>query len=274
VQVGTYTGNAAWALLALLAAHETGGGSQYLEAATRLGSWIVTNCRTGGVRGGYSGGVEGWEPGPGSTGQTRLFYRSTEHNLDLFAAFSRLAALTGDPTWSERAAHARTFVESMWNATGGHFWTGTQGESEGDDRINDIVVPLDAQSWSLLAIYEWLADTDRLRAVAYAESHCAVGDGFDFDSDQEGVWIEGTAQMGVVYRALGRQTALETLMAALETHRNSTGGFPATDLAELHAGPTASPWWTYYHRLHVGATGWVGMAECGVNPFWFPRQVP
>jgi hypothetical protein len=269
VQVGTSAGNSAWAMLALLAAFESLGDSPYLEAAIRLGSWVENNCGVGGVLGGYSGGFEGWEPGPQNPGQTRLLYRSTEHNLDLYAAFSRLAGMTGEQVWSERAQHARTFVEGMWNANDGHFWTGTMGTMEGDDTINTTVVPLDAQSWTLLAMRDWQQDPDHLRALSYAETHCSVSGGFDFDSDQEGVWVEGTAQMGVVYRSLA-SAAFEQVLQGLQPLRGSNGGFPATSLEELHAGPSASPWWTYYHRYHVGATAWVGLAECGTNPFWFP----
>ena len=31
--------------------------------------------------------------------------------------------------------------------------------------------------------------------------------------------------------------------------------------------------WIYYHRLHVGATAWLVLAEQGVNPFW-PTDPP
>jgi len=271
VQVGTSVGNAAWALLGLLGAFESLGDSKYLDAAVRLGSWIENNCRVVGALAGYSGGFEGWEPGPNSAGQTKLLYRSTEHNLDLFAAFSRLARLTGNDTWSERAQHARTFVQSMWSASEGHFWTGTVGVTEGDDTINTSVVPLDAQSWTLLSMRDWQQDADHLRGISYAETHCSVAGGFDFDSDQEAIWIEGTAQMGVLYRLLGRAASYQQVMDTLAGLRGPNGGFPATSAAELHAGPSASPWWTYYPRYHVGATGWVGLAECGTNPFWFPN---
>ena len=157
----------------------------------------------------------------------------------------------------------------MWNPGAGHFWTGTQGASAGDSTINTAVVPLDAQSWTLLAMRDWQTDADRLRAVEFAEEHCGVGNGFDFDSDATGIWVEGTAQMASLYSSLGRESRRELTMTTLESLRDTSGGFHAVAPATLAAGPDSSPWWTYYHRLHVGATAWVGFAECGLNPFWF-----
>jgi hypothetical protein len=42
---------------------------------------------------------------------TKLMYKATEHNIDLYAAFLQLYLITGDEVWSERANHARQWVE-------------------------------------------------------------------------------------------------------------------------------------------------------------------
>src|SRR5437764_5175993 len=102
------------------------GERRYLQAAERIGDWVARNCSSpDGV--GYLGGYNGREPHP-----LPAPYRSTEHNLDLYVAFKRLFRITAEPIWNERAGRALRFVEKMWNAGEGIFWTGT---SE-DDKTN------------------------------------------------------------------------------------------------------------------------------------------
>ena len=121
VQVSTSTGNMAWAMLALLAYYEKQGGAQYLAAAERMGDWVESNCRATNGAGGYTAGFEGWETDP----PTKLTYKATEHNIDLYAAFQRLYLITGQQKWRDRADHAKAFVVAMWDSTGHKFWTGT-----------------------------------------------------------------------------------------------------------------------------------------------------
>ncbi|MCS7227317.1 MAG: hypothetical protein NZ821_10035, partial [Gloeomargarita sp. SKYB31] len=140
---GSTTGNLAWAMLALLNYYEKYGGDPYLEAAAALGNWVEAHARDTRGAGGYTGGYEGEEPSP-----TRLLWKSTEHNLDLYVAFERLYRITGESVWRERAEHARQFVEAMWNDEAGFYWTGTLDDGV---TINSQAVPLDAQTWALLA---------------------------------------------------------------------------------------------------------------------------
>jgi len=143
-QVSTHTGNVAWAMLALLAYHEAGGGDKYLRAAIRMGDWIEVECHDDRGAGGYTGGYEGWEPTP-----EKIYYKSTEHNIDLFAAFQRLYQITGDDRLQERAAWSKGFVLAMWDPIEKKFWTGTKVDGV---TINKDNIPLDAQPWALLAL--------------------------------------------------------------------------------------------------------------------------
>lgn len=105
--VSTHTGNVAWAMLALLGYYESYGGEEYLKSAIAMGEWIEQNCRDQqGI--GYTAGYTGWEGK-----QQKLSYKSSEHNLDLYAAFTRLYLLTGEPVWHERGDRAREFVLTM-----------------------------------------------------------------------------------------------------------------------------------------------------------------
>lgn len=52
--------------------------------------------------------------------QTKILWKSTEHNIDVYVAFTRLYEATGEKVWKDRALHAKTFVKAMWDETEGH----------------------------------------------------------------------------------------------------------------------------------------------------------
>ena len=263
--VGTHTGNMAWAIIGLLSYYEQAGRSQYLDAAKVLAEWIQAETRDARGAGGYTGGYDGWEPtsnNPG--GQTKLLWKSTENNIDVYVAFTRLYRATGDATWQARAAHARQFVEAMWNDTGEHFWTGT---TEDGVTINEDNIPLDIQAWAIMAFDSYNS------AVHWAESNCyteADGfQGFDFNNDTDGIWFEGTAHMAIAYQInedmSKSQACLEALRKAQATGTNANGkGL----IAASHDGVTTGFGWDYHSRLHVGATAWYIFAEMRYNPYW------
>ncbi|KAA0238485.1 MAG: hypothetical protein EDM74_06700 [Armatimonadetes bacterium] len=264
IQLSTNTGNVAWAMLALLAFYESHGGEPYLDAATTLGEWVEINCRDERGAGGYTAGFEGWEPNP-----DKLSYKATEHNIDLTPAFQRLASLTGTPAWNTRADHAKRFVLAMWDAEEDKFWTGT-----GDDgvTVNTDVIPLDIQSWAILALRD---ESDPYwGALDYAESHHRAGDGFDFNDDLDGVWFEGTAQMVVALSSIGRQERAKQILDYLHTRQKATGALSAADRDGLTTGFQLSDGtpWLYYNRSHVGATAWLVLAEENANPFWLGTE--
>ncbi|MBV8886395.1 MAG: hypothetical protein JO235_20705 [Chroococcidiopsidaceae cyanobacterium CP_BM_RX_35] len=260
-QISTHTGNVAWAMLALLGYYETYGGNPYLVAAKKMGEWIEQNCHA--ANSGYIGGFSGWEPKPNP-----ITYKSTEHNIDLYAAFKRLYLITGDRVWQERANYAKQFVQSMWDQTEGKFWTGTQADGE---TAYKNVVPLDVQAWAVLAFRE--EGKPYQQALKYAEKHHKVDQGFTFNHDGDGIWYEGTAQMAVAYQRTGQSQKSKTLISTLKAGQDKSGGLYTTNQAELRTGfimPDGNPW-NYYRRIHVGATAWMVLAEKGVNPFWLGK---
>ena len=259
-QVSTHTGNVAWAMIGLLSFYEHAGGDTYLRAAERMGDWVELNCYNATGIPGYTGGFDGWEGN-----QTRLTYKSTEHNIDLYVAFRKLYLLTNNETWNVRADKAKGFIGSLWDASEGRFWTGTL--SDGNE-INREPIPLDVQTWSNLALED--RETQYLRALRYAELHHSNDTGFDFNEDRDGIWYEGTAQMAAAYRVTGNTTSWQKVVANLTAIQDVSGGIPAASRDELTTGfnVTEGVPWLIYHRLHIGATGWMVFAEEGRNPFW------
>ena len=258
--VGTSAGNMAWTMLALLSYYEQVGGEEYLTAAERMGEWIVRHCRDSRGQGGYTAGYEGWEPTP-----KKYTHKSTEHNLDIYAAFQRLYLLTDHPAWKERANHALRFVQSMWDGTEKKFWTGTISDGV---TIYKNVVPVDVQAWALMALKDH--EQPYLQSLDYAESQLMVGQGFDFNQDTDGVWFEGTAQMAAAFSGIGRCDRQKQIVDFIKSAQHPSGGVYATDREEISTGfhlANGMPW-LYYQRLHTGATSWLVLAENGLNPFW------
>jgi hypothetical protein len=100
-----------------------------------------------GVSGAYTGGF--------ANSGTRLQWKSTEQNIDVYAFFSLLGRVSGLAAWAARASTARRFIVSMWNPAAGRFSLGTMTDGV---TTNDNPQTEDVNSWSCLA----LASRDRL----------------------------------------------------------------------------------------------------------------
>jgi hypothetical protein len=267
-QVGSYAGNMAWAIIALVRFWELSREDKFLQGAALLADWVESTCRDESGFGGYLGGFERWEPTPG-----RVRWKSTEHNIDLHVAFSRLCHATGDARYCERAAHAKAFVESMWDPDLGCFLTGTKPSDSGEQR-NSSVIPLDVQAWAVLADLQG----DRPCISCAQQRHGCSQDGFsgfDFNTDRDGIWFEGTAHMVLAYQEKGDLSQANVYLTELiraqasSCHANGHGLVAAS-----HDGVTTgfdnidgSPW-LLYCRQHVGTTAWFIFALQHHNPFW------
>ncbi len=264
-QVSTHTGNVAWTMLALLSYYEMRGGEKYLNTVKQLGKWVIKNCKNNKSPKGYTGGYEGWERSSrNKEGQKKLTYKSTEHNIDLYSAFSRLYEITHDEKWNNSAEIAKKFVIAMWDDEQGKFWTGTK---EDGMSINKDVIPVDIQAWSILALGDdW---EPYKRALSYAESNHFLLGGFDFNEKPDGIWYEGTAQMAVAYHVTGQEEKWKKTLRVIEEIQLKSGAILATNANQLTTGFYLSDGseWLYYRRPHLGATAWYILARNGTNPF-------
>ena len=260
-QVGSATGNLAWAALALLTLADATDDPRYAVGAAQIASWAAAQSYDGHAPAGFNGGLYGYDDAA-----QRLGWKSTEHNTDLAAVFDWLGRLQPAAGWREKAAIARGFVAAQWDTVSARFWVGILPDGITPNRANS---GLDAQLWPLLLAHppiEWQA------SLASVEHRYAVRDGFDFNDDRDGVWWEGTAQAALVYRVLGRADKADRLLAALGRRFSPGGLIWATDAARITTGLALSPDSTiddfYYFRLpHLGATAWTALAARGWNPF-------
>jgi hypothetical protein len=261
-QAGSDTGNLAWAMLALLGLHHTGAGGEYLRGAERIAAYLEKSFSAPG----FTGGTFGGEPRP-----RRNSWKSTEHNVDLAAAFARLADATHDAHWALRARQARDFVAAMWDGKRGCFAAGTGLDGKTPNRF----LALDAQLWPLLALPGGVARYGA--ALGTARSRMAVDGGFAYSEAGGAVWTEGTAQAALVMALTGHKQDYARLMRAVERNRDSDGRYFASARDSdtgfrLDTDPSRAR--RYFRTPHLGALAWVAMARRQFNPFTFTTIAP
>lgn len=261
-QVGTATGNVAWAALLLLATYEATHERRYLDTAATLMAWIDKQTFGSESPAGYIGGYFGHEPTPRRQG-----WKSTEHNVDAYAAFRWLALRTGDARWNAAAQRARGFVDTMWQPGDGRFAIGTRDDGR---TLNGEPSALDASLWPLIAVPESAASWRR--ALDWTRRHHAAGGGYGFNARPDGMWTEGTGQAALVLRASDRGEEARALWPLLLAQRAPSGMLFATPEPRIRTGLSIGPDSTtedfyYYHLPHLGATAWAVLAASGWNPF-------
>jgi hypothetical protein len=256
-QDGTSTGNVAWAALALLTLHQATKQESFLADAKRLIDWEIVNTSSGS---GFRGGFHGYDPQ-----QVRLTWISTEHNVDVYAAAAWLFRLTGEQKYADAASEARRFLERAFASN--HFLLGTKPDGSLAD---SGMLALDVQLWPWMALPD--APAQWRSALDFAATHLAVKDGFDFNGDRDGLWVEGTAQASLAYRIAGDPRRSAQLLMTLETNRTPSGFLNATREARVSTGLSLDPTKTeadffYFRRPHLGATAWATLAALAWNPF-------
>lgn len=258
---GAFTGNQAWAGMALARLYDVTGEQKYLDGALRLGEWIQTNASdTTRAPFGYTGGED-------ADGIPATF-KSTEHNIDVTAFFTQLAQLTGDDVWAERAALAAGFVEAMQQPDG-HLATGTHPDGV---TVNDSPIPEDPQTWSSLATGDQRYDTALDWTIEQLPAADGPYRGTSFsDADRSKVWFEGNGHLALALRsrdAPGDAVRVDELLASVElAQRQAPNGDGRGIVAASSDGLETGFDDRYYASLHTGATAWYLLAITGLNPF-------
>jgi hypothetical protein len=251
-QAGTATGVMGWAMLLWI-----GLGGAYRAPALRAADFIETHLR--GPRG-YAGGFFGFEPVP-----QRVDWVSTEHNIDLAASFAALGR-------ADSARHAAAFVASMWQAEQGCFAMGLHP----DGSLNRGSA-IDANLWPLLAAGAnpaWRASLPWVLRHHGLPANQPLADieGVDFNTDRDGIWLEGTAITALVCKRQGMPGAAARFMATLRGNTAPGGLIYASTVPRLTTGlstglkPGEADFF-YYRRPHIAPTAWAVLAELGANPF-------
>ncbi len=265
-QAGSDSGNMAWAMLALLTLQVASGDAHYRDGALRLARWVEGTLDTRGA-GGFIGGYFGNEPAP-----QRLGWKSTEHNTDLAAAFGWLARATGDAHWQQRADGAARLVAAMWSDDCGCFAVGTAE----DGATENPLLALDAQVWPLLALPGAVAQHGSV--LQTIERRLRFESGYAYSEAGGGLWIEGTAQVALLFELLHQPERARALRVAIDGERSANGGYYASSTAATPTGFTLAtdpnkPR-VYFRLEHLGAAAWAALAQQHYDPFTGGRRLP
>lgn len=259
-QVGTATGNAAWAALLLLTVHDSSHDRRYLDAAVAQLHWIRAHT-LGTSPAAYEGGVFGYD-----NAQRPQHWKATEHNLDVYAAATWAARETGDTGLAQQARVAGDFVHAMWDANQHRFLVGTLDDGKTPSRDKSGI---DAQTWPLLAFDPRPAEWNQV--WPWIESQHRSGDGYGYRRQPDGVWTEGTAQVATTMQASGKPVpaALWQLLLAQQSRGGMLYATPQPRIStDFAIGPNSTyADFFYYHQPHLGATAWAALAARGWNPF-------
>jgi hypothetical protein len=293
---GSSTGDMAWAGMALCHLYHKTQDSNYLTGAMKLANWIYHNTYDTRGAGGYTGGVD--------AGNNKITYKSTEHNIDTYAFFNMVASETGNSVWTTRAQWAANFVASMWNSTGGFFWTGTGNDGV---TINTSNIPEDCQTWSYLAFHDnsyaasldWVTSnlitidtpqtinsklTGNIRILGETFASLSLREttpsqSYDQPPDPNAVWLEGTAHTVDALLLRGNGSDVQAAFFLLENIRTAqrklgtgqtVGGAaipPGEGIIAASSVLNTGFGSSYYPNLHIGATGWSALAAQLANPF-------
>lgn len=259
----SFTGNMAWAGIALLQLHHATHDQKYLDAALAIAAFIQASAYDTRGKGGYTGGLKG--------NGDKLMWKSTEHNIDLYGFFTMLGATTHDAQWKADARHALALVKAMWNKRGGYYFIGTGLDGKTVNR--DDPTPEDVQTWSFLSTHLTAHQGSIDWALANLSATSGDFSGLAFEErDRTGVWFEGTAHAAAALQARGATgdlNAAELLLLDVETGQASAPNADGNgvDAASKDGLKTDDSGDAYYAALHIGATGWYCIARQAGNPF-------
>lgn len=253
------TGDVTWAGLALAQLYAATGNTRYLTAAIGIGRWIQANCLSNRGPGGYTGGYD-------SGG--RITWKSTEHNIDVFALFRLLARLTGQHVWLTWAQHARRFVVAMWDWPPGVFDIGTTANGVSS---NESVQAEDVNTWSYLALQEPAYETSVDWVMQNLTSHAGRFQGVSLSTcDRSGVWFEGTAHLADALQSSPDPDDIQAAAGYLADLRYAQAHGPDADglgiMAASENGLTDCQGDFVYASLHTGTTAWYILAAKAIDP--------
>ncbi|HMA34199.1 MAG TPA: hypothetical protein VKY74_06920, partial [Chloroflexia bacterium] len=193
--------------------------------------------------GGINGGFEAETVGVGYHS-----WGSTEHNIDVYAASLYY------PGFAAQAAQVRWFLDNtVWDGVNNR-WDG--GRADPRD-------PLDVNAWGVSAlgasgVHNYGAALDYV-LTHHRNTQNGI-DAFDFDSDRNDIWFEGTGQMIVAFKEVGRTSDASYFFSQLLKGQAANGGVPYSLLG------TSNGYWTMSAAHAVSSASWLIFADAGFNP--------
>ena len=234
--------------------------TKYLPLAEAIADWLISlQAIDGGMMGGH---------------HPNLHFISTEHNADAYAALRNLYLLTQKPIYAQKAEEFKKWImEVAYIPADKRFGNGK----------DDPNYALDTSSWTVLALGKEVEQVlDIAETVAqntqYYDCKQTNVEGFDFggpyyDSpypDKDAVWFEGTSQMILAYRTVGKNDKAEHFLNETQkcltesTYHAKTFGLPYASNAGT---PAYGGWQMTNTPLCLSSTAWYLFAKLNFNPF-------
>ena len=264
-QVGTNVGNTAFAALALLQYDARYGAPEYVALACKLMDRVIAEYSHAAP--GFIAGYDGWAEGTPPVVYPHT-YKSTEHNIDAYAVFSRLYTLTGEQRYKDAADSALAFLLSMYDAENRYFYTGTKDDGVTPNRDQTV---LDTQVWTALALGDAFEPYAAALATAEKCRSNEGGYGFTVTDGTKGWWAEGTAFTALMYRMRGENEKALGILSLLRDAQMDNGLFYAASQDGMPTGIglfDGTPW-TYSHTEHIAPAAWYVLAVFGLDPYTF-----
>lgn len=240
-----YVGANAWVVVAI--AHyekRTLDTITYHVMGERAVNWMrLFQQADGGINGGLdaSGVVISWA--------------STEHNQDSYPVLAHFS-YPGD------AGDVKSFLDNVvWEPSAPRWWQGRNDPANPLD-VNPLGVsalgPSGTRNYQLSLNYPM---THHLNTQEWGKGKNRVPvDGFDFNSDHNDIWLEGTAQMVKAFKLVGRTADANYFLQEMLKVQQSNGGVPYSVKGSFNGDFTMSK------AEAVASTGWLVIAIENINP--------
>jgi hypothetical protein len=231
-------GQTVWMSLAVAKYEQlTGDVQTYHDMGKRALDWAFTfQAPDGGINGGIEGGH-------------LARYAGTEFNEDVYASSSYYGG------HAEQTRRVREFID-------GHCWLSDHfGAGRGDVRD-----PLDVNAWAVASLgasgpHPYSSTLD----YNFAHHRLTLDgiDAFGFNSHKDDIWLEGTGEMVLSLKLVGRSGDAAHFLAEIVKAQRPNGGVPYS----LRG--TFNDYWTMTTAPCISSTAWLIISESGDNPFRF-----
>ena len=226
----SYAGNSAWMLQALNIYQKLRNDKTYYTVQKKLADFLLS------LQDSSDGGIKG------SKSDT---WKSTEHNIIAYCAIRNFGRLNNVSSYTTSAEKIKTFL------TGSSIWNGERFNRG----KNDSTKVVDVQASGVL-----LLGSSYSKALTWAEKNLKLSKtynsqtvaGFDFDSNLDTVWLEGTLQMALSFYKSNNTSNGDTYYnEALKTVQSDGSIILATNKG------TAGDSWTLQAWRAIAPTSWL-----------------
>ncbi len=235
------------------------------RVATALTFIDETKSTSGTTQGLYLGGYGDYSGPNGSfVPSTQISWASTEHNIDIWHAFMRAAAVLGGSYESKADALQQAMASKLLSSDKGRYNQGmtTTGPDTAD--------PLDVSSWGAMQLYATgrfgaaNISIDSLDAFKVSRSgvtgYAPFYDSPGYPGATPTVWYEGSYGVLMALARTGKSDEYTSLLSSLKTGQELDGSFRyATDVDSIYE---------ISDHKSVASTAWFVLATTGLDAMW------